>query len=127
MVHGFCWVDLAASEADTALAFYGSLFGWTALPQSANGGVFTRLRAAGRDIGSLYQLQARQLAAGVPSHWTPYVRVDDVDGALARTAALGGSTMVQPFLVPELARIAVIVDPVGAPIGLWQPAGGKGQ
>jgi predicted enzyme related to lactoylglutathione lyase len=40
----FCWVDLAATDADSAKKFYAHLFGWTSCEQSANGGSFTRLR-----------------------------------------------------------------------------------
>lgn len=52
----FCWVDLAATDADRAKAFYGRVFGWTSHERSANGGAFTRLRASGQDVGSVYQL-----------------------------------------------------------------------
>ena len=119
----FCWVDLAAADAGSAKAFYGALFGWTARDRSANGGVFTCLRLAGRDVGSIYQLQQAHLDRGVPSHWTPYVRVADVDEVVARAAALGGEVMVSPFVVDGMARVALIVDSVGAPVGLWQALG----
>ena len=114
-------MDLAASDADAAKAFYGQLFGWTSREQPANGGRFTRLRLSGRDVGSVYQLQREQLERGVPSHWTPYVRVDGVDEAARRAVSLGGEVIVQPFDVAGIARIALIVDSVGAPVGLWQP------
>ena len=117
----FCWVDLAATDAGRAKAFYGQLLGWTAAEEPANGGFFTRLQLAGRDVGSLYQLQEKQIADGVPSHWTPYVRVDDVDDAVRRAVAIGRQVLVQAFDVADIARIALILDPVGAHFGLWQP------
>lgn len=119
----FCWVDLAASDAEAAKAFYSQLFGWTSCEQAANGGRFTRLRLSGRDVGSLYQLKREHLESGVPSHWTPYVRVDGVDESARLAASLGGKVIVRPFDVAEVARIALILDSVGAPLGLWQPAG----
>ena len=114
-------MDLAASDAGAAAAFYGRLFGWAAHQQPANGGSFTRLRLSGRDVGSLYQLKHAQLERGVPSHWTPYVRVNDVDEAAERAVSLGAEILVRPFAVPDMARVALIVDAVGAPLGLWQP------
>lgn len=117
----FCWLDLAARDADEAKAFYSGLFGWSAREQSANGGTFTRLQLAGEDVGSLYQLMPRLLADGVPSHWTPYVRVGDLDRAVQRAASLGGTVLVCPFSVSGIARIALIQDSVGAQIGLWGP------
>ena len=124
----FCWIDLAASDAERAKAFYGALFGWSARDQAANGGVFTRLHLAGRDVGSIYQITRAHLARGVPSHWTPYVRVADVDSASRRALRLGGQQLIAPFEVDGVARIALVADTVGAMVGLWQDRrGGHGD
>jgi predicted enzyme related to lactoylglutathione lyase len=120
----FCWIDLAATDAARAQAFYGQMFGWESREQAANGGRFTRLQSSGRDVGSLYQLARAHLDRGVPSHWTPYVRVDDVDDAARRAADCGGRTLVRPFVVSGIARIALISDSVGAHLGLWQALDG---
>jgi uncharacterized protein len=58
---------------------------------------------------------------GVPSHWTPYVRVGDVEDTARRAGAAGGTVIVPPFAVSSLARIALIQDPGGATLGLWEP------
>jgi len=116
----FCWLDLAASDAAAAKAFYHRLFGWTAVEQHANGGIFTRLCSFDRDVGSLYQMEAK-LARKVPSHWTPYVRVEDVELAVQRARALGGQVLISPFVVSGVARIALIMDAVGAQVGMWEP------
>jgi predicted enzyme related to lactoylglutathione lyase len=116
----FCWLDLAAADADRAKAFYARLFGWTFHDQHANGGTFTCLRSGSQNLGSLYALSPRQLAHGVPSHWTPYVRVVDLDAAAARAVDLGGRLVIAPFEVAHTARIALIEDAVGALVGLWQ-------
>jgi len=126
MSGGFCWVDLAARDAAAARNFYADVFGWSAHDQAANGGVFTRLRAGDADVGSLYQLRAAQIDAGTPSHWTPYAAVDDINAATRRVLAAGGRVVVQPFDVDGMARIALVIDTVGALLGLWQPLeGGK--
>lgn len=117
----FCWVDLAATDADTAKSFYEDLFGWTAHEQPANGGSFTRLRLSDRDVGSIYQLRDALLEHGIPSHWTPYVRVNDVNETVQRATSLGGTVIAKPFVVSGVARIALILDSVGALIGLWEP------
>lgn len=117
-----CWLDLAASDAGRARSFYGELFGWVAQERRALGGVFTCLSHDGASIGSLYQLSREHRARGVPSHWTPYVRVDNVDATTRRAAALGGQTIVPPFEFPGIARVALMADSVGALFGLWQSA-----
>jgi uncharacterized protein len=116
----FCWVDLAATDAPRAIEFYTGLFGWTGISQAANGGTFVRLERAGHAVASLYQLSRSACDAGVASHWTPYVRVKDVEAACNQALALGGSVAVAPFAVVGVASIALIVDPVGASFGIWQ-------
>jgi predicted enzyme related to lactoylglutathione lyase len=117
----FCWLDLAATDAAAARRFYRDLFGWTARERPANGGHFTRLQHAGRDIGSLYQLSSRLVESGAHSHWLPYVRVGNIEDAARRTAQHGGQVLVRPFDVDGIARIALVRDAVGAQLGLWQP------
>jgi predicted enzyme related to lactoylglutathione lyase len=117
----FCWVDLAATDADSAKEFYAHLLGWKSVVQPANGGSFTRLRLSGSDVGSMYQLQRAHLDQGMLSHWTPYIQVDNADDAARRATALGGNVIVRPFDVSGVARIALILDSVGAQVGLWQP------
>jgi len=117
----FCWLDLAATDTVRAKAFYGQLFGWASYEQSANGGIFTRLRLADEDVGSLYQMNHGFVDQGVRSHWTPYIRIDDVEDAARRVDSLGGKVLVRPFVVDGIARIALIRDPIGANFGLWGP------
>ena len=117
----FRWVDLAATDAVRAKEFYGALFGWTARDETVNGGTFTRLRLNDEDVGSLYQLSTRHRDQGVPSHWTPYIEVTDLNETLRRVPALGGEVLVPPLVVPGFAEIALILDSVGAHVGLWQP------
>lgn len=123
----FCWLDLAATDAGRAKAFYADAFGWACRERRANGGEFTVLVAGGRGVASLYQLRRAQVATGVPSHWTPYVRVDGAEAAAGRIIACGGAVVVPPFVVDGTARIALVQDAVGALLGLWEPleAGGS--
>ena len=42
-----------------------------------------------------------------------------IDALSARARKLGATVAVEPFVVDGMARIALIVDPVGAAFGLW--------
>lgn len=119
--NSFCWLDLAASDVAVAMDFYAQAFGWSFATEHANGGRFVRCRIGTRDVGSLYPIKQAQRERGVPSHWTPYIRVDDADALAQRAARLGGRVLVAPFDVERIARIALIEDAVGAVLGLWQP------
>jgi predicted enzyme related to lactoylglutathione lyase len=115
-----CWIDLAAADLPSAADFYRKLFDWEAAPRHANGGSFTELQGREGSFGSIYQLSTERLRAGTPSHWIPYVCVADIEATAARAVTLGGELLVRPFDVGDVARIAVILDAVGAQIGLWQ-------
>jgi len=117
---GFRWLDLAAADTGKAAEFYARLFGWNVQPQRANGGRYLHFSAGGEAFASMYQLDSRQLEAGVPSHWTPYIGVADIDATASKTAALGGEVLVRPFSVDGVARICLVTDTAGALLGLWE-------
>jgi hypothetical protein len=53
------------------------------------------------------------LGEGVPSHWTTYWEVDDVDASVAKVRTLGGSVIADAADSPY-GRIAAVADPTGA-------------
>jgi len=69
-------------------------------------------------------------AATVKPDWLYFIRVADIDATLANATRLGATVLVAPR--PDLmdGRMAAIIDPAGAPVGLmeWQPpADGEAQ
>ena len=59
-----------------------------------------------------------QLEHGVPSQWTPYIRMDGAHATDRRITEWGGRLVVARFDVPGTAPIALIQDDVGALVGL---------
>ena len=59
---------------------------------------------------------------GIPPQWFSYIKVDDVDAAVAKVGAAGGAVRREPFDIPGIGRIAIIADPAGAALGLMTPA-----
>jgi uncharacterized protein len=117
------WVDLATTDPAAAKAFYGSLFGWTYddLPMDDAGNVFYSMAMLkGQPAAAIAPQQPEQAAAGVPPHWQMYITVDDVDAAAAKVAGAGGTLHTGPFDVLDAGRMAVVQDPVGAFVCLWQ-------
>jgi predicted enzyme related to lactoylglutathione lyase len=74
-VRRICWVDLATVDQRAAKLFYCRLFGWTVQDRRAGEGHFGTFASRETPFASLYQLSRKQIALGVPSHWTPYVSV----------------------------------------------------
>jgi len=116
----FIWHDLAAADSAAALNFYQVVFGWNSITESVNGGQFIRLQCEGRDVGSMYTMSQREREHGVPSHWTPYIAVKDIEAVSKRVESTGGAVIVQPFEVDGIARIALVTDSIGSVIGLWE-------
>jgi predicted enzyme related to lactoylglutathione lyase len=121
--HGtFSWVDLATTDPEGAKAFYGRLFGWEGEDMPAGGGMtYTMFRLRGRYVAAVSEQMQDERAAGIPPHWNNYVTVDDVDAAAGRVTELGGTLLAEPFDVLEAGRMAVLADPTGAVLCLWQP------
>lgn len=115
-----CRVDLAAGDIGAAREFYAELFGWSSETHRVAGGQVEHFMLGEDVVASGYQLSRRHLANGVPSHWTPYVGVEDVRASSRMAVRLGASLIVAPFDVPGVGAIALIQDPVGALLGLWQ-------
>lgn len=112
----FSWNELACGDLSAAKIFYGGLFGWET-ENFSGGGDYVLFKQGPTPVGGLMKCPQ----PGMPSHWLPYVTVADVDASAARAKSLGAQVVVAPFEVPEVGRIAVLVDPQGAAIGLFKP------
>ena len=118
----FSWVDLSTTDPDAAKAFYGGLFGWEAHDMPAGAaGTYTMLRLDGDDVAALSAQSEQERSLGLPPHWNSYVTVEDVDASAARAQALGATVLAGPFDVLRAGRMAVVRDPTGAVLSLWQP------
>ena len=79
------------------------------------------LRRDGRDVAGMYELSPETLERGVPPHWLSYVTVADIVTTAARVRELGGTVVSGPFEVMDGGGMAVILDPQGAMLALWEP------
>ncbi|HLJ83540.1 MAG TPA: VOC family protein [Candidatus Eremiobacteraceae bacterium] len=115
-----CWTDLGTPDFAGAKKFYRAIFGWTAkdLPMGP-GFDYAMMRVKGKKVCVLYGMPEDQRAAKVTPLWLPYVSVANVAATVKKARAAGGKIIVQPRDVKE-GSMAVIKDPAGAAIGLWQ-------
>ncbi len=119
--HGqFSWVELGTTDAAAAKKFYGGLFGWTFDDMPAGPDmVYTMCKLGNHTACALYAMGEEMQS--VPPHWLSYVTVDDVDQATAKAKQNGAKAMKEPFDVMDVGRMAVITDPTGAHLAMWQP------
>jgi predicted enzyme related to lactoylglutathione lyase len=82
---------------------------------------YTMFQLRGKNVGAAYAMMPDQLQQGVPPHWGTYVAVRNVDESIAKAKTLGATVLAGPMDVEEHGRMAVLRDPTGAAISLWQP------
>jgi predicted enzyme related to lactoylglutathione lyase len=106
------------SDTDKARAFYTQLFGWEAEDsQSEFGGYFNFTKDGVRIAGCM----PREEASPVPDVWSIYLASSDAKESVDAARANGGQVIVEPMDVADLGTMAVVVDPGGASVGIWQP------
>ncbi len=110
----FCWETLTSSDPERAKRFYGEVCGWQTQSSSVGGSIF----AVGPKMEDM--VADLQEAQGMPAMWLTYVVVDTIESARARVVQLGGTVVVPLIELPSIGRIAVIADPTGGHIGLFQ-------
>jgi predicted enzyme related to lactoylglutathione lyase len=113
------WRSLITSDPVSDSDFYRAVFGYQVMkvPDSPSG---QHLLLA---CDNYARASANSVPEGHPNmhpHWLAYLRVDDVRQAVAKVAALGGRTLVEPRVDRHGGLIAVVADPLGAPFGLME-------
>jgi predicted enzyme related to lactoylglutathione lyase len=109
------WHELLAADRRKAFAFYGEVFGW----QNASAEVdpaneYQLFSAGGQTIGGMFTKQREE---PLP-FWLCYINVDDVDAALERVKAAGGSIFQGPLELLGDIWIARCRDAQGAGFAL---------
>jgi predicted enzyme related to lactoylglutathione lyase len=58
---------------------------------------------------------------GAQPMWVPYVKVEKADDVASRVGPLGGQLLLPPMDVPQVGRVAMLLDPLGAALGFITP------
>jgi uncharacterized protein len=118
----FVWYELMTTDVEAAKRFYAKVVGWGAhdMPMPGDAAhtysMFTMGETPQHGLMTLPE-DARKM--GAPPAWTGYVAVPDVDGGAAKATRLGGRVHVPPMDIPGVGRFAMIADPTGAAICLF--------
>jgi predicted enzyme related to lactoylglutathione lyase len=116
----FSWIDLGTPDVEAAKRFYTGLFGWEAHAMAAGeAATYVVCTLRGRRVAALFERQPQP--DGLPPIWGNYISVQDADAAARRADELGGTLHGEPFDVLDAGRMAVISDPTGAMVSLWEP------
>jgi predicted enzyme related to lactoylglutathione lyase len=115
------WSELITGDVEAAKAFFSKVAGWQITGMPMPNGTYNVCMAGGRPVAGIMSCEMM----GQPDHppgWMTYIAVDDVDAACEQTRDGGGTVCREPFDVGGVGRIAMIIDPSGATVGLITPA-----
>jgi predicted enzyme related to lactoylglutathione lyase len=115
------WVDMVSTDLDAASAFYTGLFGWETqdMPMPGGGEVYRFFRLGGRDAAAAGSMPPEMSAQGIPSHWNVWV-AGNADQIIEKAAAAGGQVLMAPMTLGPSGRLAMVADPGGAAVGVWE-------
>ena len=106
------WNELFTDDVDSAMAFYGDVFGWTKDHDFDMGdmGPYRMFAHNGKTIGGIMKRSPQ-----VPvCHWGYYFNVDGLEDAITRVSVGGGKVVNGPMEVPGNTWIVNCQDPQGA-------------
>jgi predicted enzyme related to lactoylglutathione lyase len=112
-----CWIDLNTSDTAAAREFYTGVFGWTAGQASEEFGGYFMFEHKGSPVAGCMPAMP-----GAPADlWSVYLTVTDASKTVEAATANGGQVAVPAMTVADTGTMAMVVDPGGSVIGLWQP------
>ena len=116
------WLDLGSTDLRAAQAFYTELFGWEFEDAGEEYGHYRMIRSNGTLVAGAMDVSGITCPDGdpLPSEWTVYLAVDDLDARVAKAQAAGAQIIVSPTVAADAGSFAIVLDLAGYPIGLWQ-------
>jgi predicted enzyme related to lactoylglutathione lyase len=113
----FVWNELVSPDPKASIAFYRGLAGYeTEMMDMPKVGKYHILKKDGEQLGGIM----KELMPGQPIGWLPYVLVENLDTTADKAKRLGAKLLVPPTEVPNMGRFAIIEDPQGASLGVFQ-------
>jgi len=112
------WTSLLVNDPQASADFYKKVFGYQVFDLPSEDGSVHELLAS-EDYA---RVSVNSLPAGGHRHphWLNFVRVPDAAEAAVKAVTLGGRVLVAPFEDRHGGKIAVVADPMGAPIGVME-------
>lgn len=122
---GPIWIGLTTHDVDGAIEFYTELFGWEFPEGNPEFGGYRVVLKNGLPVaGAMTSLSGPEGPTEepqAPTNWTVYLRTRDIAASTEAAAAHGATVLLPPMPVGDMGTMAVIADPAGAVVGLWQP------
>ena len=115
----FCWNELATTSVKAAKEFYSKSFGWSFVDRNMGDMTYTMVKSGENEMAGMWQIPSDK-SHEIPPHWTCYIYVANLDDSLKEVQKNGATVKIPATPVSDFGRFAIIVDPTGAHIGLWE-------
>ena len=115
------WIELYTADTDAAKTFYSGLFGWTVQESGPEFGSYVIFLRDGAPVAGLMRNTEE-----APDAWSVYLESYNAEDTVAMAVANGGQVLLDAMAVGDLGQMAVILDPAGAAVGIWQPGEHQG-
>lgn len=110
------WIELFTPDTDAATKFYGALFGWTARDGGQELGGYITFEHNGAPIAGCMKNDGQGVDA-----WNVYLESSNAADTVEMAKANGGQVLLDAMQVGDLGHMAMVTDPAGAAVGIWQP------
>lgn len=120
-----CWADLLVQDVERTATFYEHVLGWRVPASSTNPAGYRVAKRNGRAVAGIGQQPLED--QGMTPAWTVYLAVTDPGEATDRAEAAGAEVGSEPDQDRGFGRAAVLVDPSGARVGLWETGSHSGM
>ena len=118
----FIWYELMTPDPEGSKAFYDAVVGWSFGEAAPEYNGYRMINTAdGAFAGGVLPLNDEMQQHGARPGWLGYVSVGDVDQAVAAIGQAGGKTLMAANDIPNVGRIALVTDPLGAPFYVMKP------
>lgn len=109
------WHELMTTDPQSAMAFYGTVFGWRFDAGEVAGRRYSVILAGEVPIGGMLGLDVGMRAGGAAPVWVPYVAVEALGSAGESLRGLGGRMTMEGMAIPGMGPFALAADPEGVP------------
>lgn len=115
-VSAWLWAELWTTDTDAASRFYAEVAGFDRGTVERDGETYPILSFGGTQRAGLATLMNPEISP----RWAPYVGVQDLRRTLVRVWQLDGQVLLEPAQIDDEERTALITDPTGAALFLYQ-------
>jgi predicted enzyme related to lactoylglutathione lyase len=115
----FTHAEVFGSDPERLAGFYRAVLGWDV--SKAEGVDYWRIAATEAAAPAPFAGGIARRPDFLPKGWLPYARVASVAACIEATQRLDGSVLRERSAVPRTGWYAVIADPEGNAVGLFEP------